>query len=122
MGLRPGDMQGPPTTVTPRNPDNNVAAPGNNSRRREPTVDVTYHAVVPPPREKHLANVRKQHNPKSRSMTSGRPTRKHVRCISPSQPKSHVERSTDEIHSRQRSNECRAAVRRGRRVGSDGRR
>ena len=80
-------MQGPPAAVSPRNPDDNVAAPGNNSRRREPAVDVTYHAIVPPPREKHLANVRKQHNPKSRSMTSGRPTHKLIRCIFPSQPK-----------------------------------
>ena len=64
-------MQGPPTAASSVNSDANVVEPRNtNSRRRQPpTVDITYHAIVPPPREKHLANVRKQHNPKSRSMT-----------------------------------------------------
>lgn len=117
-------MRGPPTTVNPRNPDDNVATAVDNSRRREPTVDVTYHAIVPPPREKHLANVRKQHNPKSRSMAAAGATDTRTMHLFPRSEKNDVECSTDEIYSGQRSNECRAAVRRRRRqrVGIDRRR
>ncbi|CAF0849395.1 unnamed protein product [Rotaria sp. Silwood1] len=38
----------------------------NDNTRQEANIDVTYYAVVPPPKEKQLANIRKQHGTKAK--------------------------------------------------------
>ena len=52
-------MQGPLTTLRSRQRGENEVNPEGQS-----AADVTYYAVVPPPKEKQLSNIRKQHGAK----------------------------------------------------------
>ncbi|CAF0868061.1 unnamed protein product [Adineta ricciae] len=59
--------------------ENAVAANNNNSPRADkPAADVTYFAVVPPPREKQLSNIRIQHGYKAKKTTNSTTQRSKV--------------------------------------------
>ena len=55
-----------------------VSAPAVEEGNRETTVDVTYYAVVPPPREKQLSNIRKQHPSKGRRPRASERSVRHL--------------------------------------------
>ncbi|CAF3835110.1 unnamed protein product [Rotaria sordida] len=57
-------MQDPSNTLKLRRHGNVHTA--DNTNRQTTNVDVTYYAVVPPPKEKQLANIRKQHGTKAK--------------------------------------------------------
>lgn len=54
-------MQDQSNTSKLRNREGRNSNNENDNNRQQNNVDVTYYAVVPPPRDKHLTNVRKQH-------------------------------------------------------------